>query len=957
MATFAEPTIPRSTPPFGVALARIRRRWRWRHAAVGVAITLAVLLVGFWVAAAALQGARFSPASVAIARWGLGVVVALVAARFVAWPLVRQLPDGRLALYVEERVPELGGAVLSAVEVAATTVPDEARSPLLTAGLFNDAALRLSRTPSVPVLERAATLRALAVSALLVASGAALVALGPSWIGQSARLILTPWRDVASAPVYAIEVTPGDATVARGSDFEISARLRGFESDVVELSVRRGANGEWEHLAMGPGGDSTRFTARLFDVSDNAEYYVESNGVRSAPFTLTVRDLPAVRQLDLTLQYPSYTGLPAEQLDDVGDIAAVKGTRVTVTVRATRAVRGGRLVLDRDASIALTRLDDSTLTGSVSIRRDGFYRVELDAPDGTRVAGNVDYVIDAMDDLPPQVSMRKPGRDVRPTSVEEVLVEAEASDDYGVGKLELHYQVNGGEEKTIVLSEGRGRRPRELSAGHTLFLEELALQPGDVVSYYAKAWDNDAVSGAKSASTDIYFLTIRRFDREFRQNQQGGGGGGAPGENTGTLVARQREIVAATFKANRDRPTPETPAFQSDVTTILLGQGRLREEVQQTLTRLQRPAVQGTDTTFKVIAEIMPKVLAEMKAAEGELAVRRLGEALAPEQRALQLLERVDALFKEVQVSMQNGGGGGGGGGGSAEDLADLFELETDKLRNQYEQVQSGAQQQANREVDETLERLKRLAARQQQENERARQRAQAGSGGGGGGGSQRQMAEEAEQLARRLERLAREQESPEMQQTARALQDAATAMRRSAASEGKQGSGSGSAAQDRLEAARRLLEESRGAQASRSMQGAADRAQRLAGQQREVREEVSRLGDGGNREERQRRVDERKDQMAREVEQLEEELDRLSRDALRERAAAARTLKEAADAIRQQRLDDMIRYSKDIARQQSRETAENFEARIGEVLDSLATKVAGAASAAVNDSTQRRAR
>ena len=68
MATFAEPTIPRSTPPFGVALARIRRRWRWRHAAVGVAITLAVLLVGFWVAAAALQGARFSPASVAIAR-------------------------------------------------------------------------------------------------------------------------------------------------------------------------------------------------------------------------------------------------------------------------------------------------------------------------------------------------------------------------------------------------------------------------------------------------------------------------------------------------------------------------------------------------------------------------------------------------------------------------------------------------------------------------------------------------------------------------------------------------------------------------------------------------------------------------------------------------------------------------------------------------------------------------
>ena len=74
------------------------------------------------------------------------------------------------------------------------------------------------------------------------------------------------------------------------------------------------------------------------------------------------------------------------------------------------------------------------------------------------------------------------------------------------------------------------------------------------------------------------------------------------------------------------------------------------------------------------------------------------------------------------------GGGGGGGGGGqqqNAEDLADLFELETDKMRNQYEQVQRGEQQQAQQQVDETLEKLKQLAARQQQENERARQRAQ----------------------------------------------------------------------------------------------------------------------------------------------------------------------------------------------------------------------------------------
>jgi hypothetical protein len=537
-----------------------------------LALTLLVVLVAFWGAAVALQAARFSPASVSVARWLLALVALGVGGRWLVYPLVRRVPDRRLALYVEERVPELDGAVLSAVEVAETQAPDEARSALLTRGLFDDAARRLTRLPSVVRLEHTTTWRALAVSALVVASGAGVIALGPSWVGQAARLLLTPWHDVAAAPVYAIDVKPGNATVARGSDFEVSARLLGFHSDVVDLSIRRGVDGEWERVPMGPGADSARFSARLFDLNADAEYYVESNGVRSAPYRLTVKDLPAVRRMDLELHYPAYTGMADEQFEDVGDIAAVKGSRAEVRVRATRAVRGGRIVLDGDSTVALTLVDDSTLAATLSVRRDGFYRVELESPDGTRVAGNVDYVIDAIDDQGPQVVLRKPGRDIRPSSIEEVFIEAEASDDFGLGRMELVYQLNGGESKTISLSDGRGARPRELTAGHTVFLEEMGLQPGDVISYYVKVWDNDAVSGAKSASTDIYFLTIRRFDREYKQNQAGVAVVVGRAADPGTLVARQRD-------RGRDVPRrtatgrARTAAFRNDVATITCRRG------------------------------------------------------------------------------------------------------------------------------------------------------------------------------------------------------------------------------------------------------------------------------------------------------------------------------------------------------------------------------------------------
>ncbi len=958
MASVAERTVADSPNVLALQLVRARRRWRTRHAIVGAAITLATLLVALWVAAVVLEQVRFTPASIRAARWSVALVTALAAVRWLIWPLLRSVSDARLALYLEERIPSLGGAVLSAVEVDRAHATEETRSPLLMRGLIADAARRLSHAAAVPALERDGMRRGLALIAVLLASAAALFSLGPAYLRQTARLVLLPFSEAAAEPVYAIAVTPGNVVVPRGGDLQISAALQGFTSDVVELSLRRGSTGQWDRIPMGVSNDSVHFIARVFDVADNAEYFVESNGVRSGVFKVTVRDLPAVRRLDVELKFPAYTGLAPEKQEDGGDIVAVKGTNATISVRATRAVRGGRLMVDGVSPLALTRLDDSTLSATVRIRKDGFYRVELTAEDGTVVAGNVDYNIDALEDHAPQVTIRKPGRDIRPSNVEEIFIEGEASDDYGVGRMQLVYSVNGGEKKTISLADGTGRHPKEMTAGHTLFLEELALQPGDVISYYVEAWDADAVSGPKSAASDMYFITIRPFDREYKQNQQaGGGGGGQQQQSPSELIAQQREIIAATFKSNRDKATTPAQQFRENVTTIHLAQGRVREQVIALGNQLQRPAVQAADTGFKVIAQLLPKAVEEMRKAEEQLVGRKLDDALPPEQRALQYLERAEAVFKEVQVSMQNGGGGGGGNASQASDLADLFELETDKMRNQYEQVQRGAQEQASKEVDETLERLKRLASRQQQENERARQRGMPGQQGGSGGGSQRQLAEEAEQLARRLERLAREQNSAEMQQTARSLQEAADQMRKSAANDGKQGSGSGSAALDRIENARRLLEEGKEGGLAKGMEDATERARRLAEQQREVQRDVAKLGEGANREERERKLESQKNAMAGDVKRLEEDLDRMARESRRERAESARRLQEASRSIREGRIEDKIRFSTRTMRGGSPEYAKSLEAQIGEDLDSLRSRIASAANVAASDSSQRASR
>lgn len=925
------------------ALRAARIRWRVRVALHGAAIAAGLGLLAVGLAAAGMERLAWTPEHVRTLRYAAYAMIALLLAWFVVRPLLRRIPDERLALYLEEHAPSLDAALVSAVEERG------GRATSLHALLERDALARL-RTADLPRIERRGLARGAAMLALAAAAWVALITLGPEWMRRGASALFLPARAAAAVTPYSIAVQPGNTTVARGGDQRIAARLVGFGSDEVVLAMRPG-DGEWERIPMGAGADSTTFAARLFDIDARTRYYVEAAGVRSPEFTLDVADLPAVKRIDLDYRYPAYTGLAPRTVEDGGDIAAVRGTVVRVRIVPTMPVRAGRIVVEGRDTILLAADSAGALAGELTVRKPGFYEVALQGATGAMAGASLDYAIDVLDDEAPTVRFRKPGRDLKVTALEEVFAEAVAEDDYGVRRLELVYTVNGGAPKTLVLHDAGAPR-REVSGTHTFYLEEMSLRPGDLVSYFARASDGDRVSGAKSASTDIYFMEVRPFGQEYRQAEQSGGMPGQ-GQPDAAWSQRQREIVAGTFNARRDRAASGEPGFRENVATLALAQGRLREQVEGVVQRLGARGLVSEDSTLADVAEELPKAIAEMRAAEQALGRRDADAALPAEQRALAHLLRAESAFRERQVATgQEGGGGGGGGSAEAEELADLFELETDKLRNQYETVQRGQTEQADREVDETLERLRRLAARQQQENERMREmasrmQARAGSSGGGSGGeSQRQLAREAEEMARQLERLARERGSDELRDAAQRLRESAATMRRQAAA-GEQGSAEGSRAASELENARRALERSRGDRLERDARDAARRAEALAGRQREVAEEVARTMTGeGDRAERERRVFERKDEMTGEVEALERDLERMSREARRGQPEASRRLQQAADAIREGRVADKLRFSKEVMRGGSPEYARNFEEQLGANLEEVRRRTAAAADA-----------
>src|SRR5688572_18446733 len=537
------------------------------------------------------------------------------------------------------------------------------------------------RIEKLPVRNYATAAAAVALVALVV------FALGPAYLRQALSALLIISRDVEAAAPYRIEVTPGSASVPRGADLTISAKLAGFESPDATLVMRKSPTAAYERLPMARN-ENGSYDGMLFDLAEPVEYFVEASGVRSPVFNLNVVELPYVKQLDLEYHFPAYTGLAPRTVEDGGDIAALRGTNVNVKVTPTMTPKGGRILLDDGSATTLTPNADGTFSAVVAVAKQGFYRVELDAAAGEKVAASPQYTIDLLSDQAPSVTLSKPGRDTNATPVEEFFVEARADDDFSVRDLQLVYSINGGEEKTLRLYDGKKALP-EVTAGHTFYLEELGVEAGDSVSYYARALDNDTVQGPKRATSDIYFLRIRPFGKDFKPAMSmggGGGGGGGAGAEVGALSQQQRQIIAGTFKVQRDRKTMAADKVREALVVLALSQSKLREQVNGLVERMNSRLV-TPDPSFKKIAEVLPKASAEMQAAEAKLQAQSPDGALPPENKALQYLQQAEEEYElQVQTQRQAGGGGGGGGAGSiAEDLADLFKLELDRMANQYE--------------------------------------------------------------------------------------------------------------------------------------------------------------------------------------------------------------------------------------------------------------------------------
>jgi hypothetical protein len=489
-----------------------------------------------------------------------------VAFRAICIPLCRKLTPDALAALVEEKHPDLGERLTSAVELAGNSGGFHGSASLV-ALLIQEADTHarhlnfLEAVPARPTIRLAGG----TVALLLLAGSCAL--LWPRYSVELARRFLLPWRTPGALVLYSLDVRPGDIAAATGRPLAFSVTVVPKHDKIVLPSsstlVISDADGNVSRRPM-QAERPDAFSFVLDKVGGDFRYHVEAGDAISDGYQVT-----AVTPVELAADSPTITISPPpyakksienQIIHGLADLTALQHSRIRLELRFTRPARTATLEWPLPRAKDDRATNDPPAVHPLMLTPDrcgatcelpalvsGNYRLLLEEEHGIRTELEP-RVLTVQADQPPvfrrvvigdklqtseskNATLTKEHKGFRKDDTrlalpsDSVPLDIGLADDVGVTRAEVEYRINDGpsQRQAIPLE---GAESREAS-GQLLFkLAGKGLEEGDTLHYRIRAVDNRNVPEAGLQPHTIYYpaeqnwLTVKIGDQAQPLRQQ-----------------------------------------------------------------------------------------------------------------------------------------------------------------------------------------------------------------------------------------------------------------------------------------------------------------------------------------------------------------------------------------------------------------------------------------------------
>lgn len=519
-------------------LAAVRHAWQRTQILKALAVLLAdaviavlalVTIDAIYHMAPEVRGTLLATAALAVAITAVWLIVR---------PLKQHLSDEQVALYIEERFPELQGSLIAAVEYEHRKAENELQTMLFSA-LMADCLQRAAKMDVKHVIDhRRLRQRAIAAGAMLLFFMGAVV-VQPGLFGHELTRVLAPWKTVplntheliaqqkreiaqraqellkaqqaAQTQPVKIELTvePGDTEVRRGSNLVVKATANRVTGPMTLKFLA--SDGQWRPLEMPEDPNlPDHFGVTLSDLTEASKYKVAMGGVESKEYSIKVFDPTAVKELALTYHYPKYTRMPDQKMANNANIDVLEGTQVDLQFTATAGLKESTLVIEGVGPVAV-KVQGDKATASFVVNASSQYTLAATDLRGDKVFGfEPAYAIKANKDTPPTLDVLYPGTDTAVHPLEEIGFAAKVGDDIGIKEVRLVSTY--GLEKPVVQKIDGTTTQTNVRDMVGQFMISLAKHPkvetADTITYHFEVED---LKGQVAAS-DVYLVTVRKIE-------------------------------------------------------------------------------------------------------------------------------------------------------------------------------------------------------------------------------------------------------------------------------------------------------------------------------------------------------------------------------------------------------------------------------------------------------------
>lgn len=464
---------------------RIRRYVVWDSMLAIAAVLLSAFWIGWLVdyVPVMLGGSEMPRLARAILLGAVLAIVVLIVGRLLVSRLRRPLPDDSLALLVERQHPQLGGRLITAVQLTQPGRTGDSHSPDLLRLVHRQASESIHEVDPAKVFRPEPLLRkaAIAIPLLILCLGFALF--NPNGFAQAAaRLSLfsdARWPRRAKLEMVGVDLPVVSASSTEDSDpqrlafIENSLRLPKGSSGALRIraaavdaevpstctvyySTDDGTRGQSNMRRVGRERDGYQSFILdgppLSNLSDSFSFTVQGLDDRLVDFRIEAIEPPSLTNMNVQVRYPDYlrqssAGADVESNIDL-DTPYQAGLRISegsrITLQATSSLPLGSV----DAVVEFDGVEQSV--SEITLSEDGKgLRLQLDdfrKPTAVRLVPSDEtgisaqapfrYFLGAVLDEPPSVRVSLIGIQSAVTPVARLPIECLTTDDYGIASLQ-----------------------------------------------------------------------------------------------------------------------------------------------------------------------------------------------------------------------------------------------------------------------------------------------------------------------------------------------------------------------------------------------------------------------------------------------------------------------------------------------------------------------------------------